>query len=45
MGHGTTNSILLDQQSEDEERALIREVVETIAAAPARARAAGSAPP
>ena len=33
MGHGTTNSILLDQQSEDEERALIREVVETIAAA------------
>jgi allantoinase len=32
MGHGTTNSILLDQQTEDEERALIREVVETIAA-------------
>jgi allantoinase len=32
MGHGTTNSILLDRQTEDEERALIREVVETIAA-------------
>ena len=32
MGHGTNNSILLNRQSEDEERALIREVVETIAA-------------
>ena len=39
MGHGTTNSILLDRQSEDEERALIREVVETIAAQHRRAPA------
>lgn len=31
MGHGITNSVLLDQQTEDEERALIREVVATIA--------------
>ena len=31
MGHGTNNSILLNAQAEDEERALIREVVETIA--------------
>jgi allantoinase len=30
MGHGTNNSVLLNAQSEDEERALIREVVETI---------------
>lgn len=32
MGHGTTNSILLNAQSEDEERALVKETVETIAA-------------
>lgn len=32
MGHGLNNSILLNAQPEDEERALIREVVETIAA-------------
>ena len=38
MGHGTTNSILLNQQTEAEERALIKEVVSTIA------RAAGKAP-
>ena len=31
MGHGTNNSILLNAQAEDEERALVREVVETIA--------------
>jgi allantoinase len=31
MAHGTTNSILLNAQSEDEERALVRESVETIA--------------
>ena len=31
MGHGTTNSILLNAQGEDEERALVRESVETIA--------------
>ena len=30
MGHGTSNSILINNQSEKEERALIREVVETI---------------
>jgi allantoinase len=30
MGHGTNNSVLLNAQNEDEERALIREVVETI---------------
>lgn len=33
MGHGTSNSILINRQSEAEERALIREVVETITAA------------
>jgi peptidoglycan/xylan/chitin deacetylase (PgdA/CDA1 family) len=31
MGHGTTNSILLNAQSEDEERALIRDAVEGVA--------------
>ena len=31
MGHGTTNSILLNAQTEDEERALVRDAVETIA--------------
>jgi allantoinase len=31
MGHGITNSTLLNAQAEDEERALVREVVETIA--------------
>ena len=31
MGHGTTNSIMLNQQSEAEERALIKESVTTIA--------------
>jgi allantoinase len=31
MGHGTTNSILLNQQTEVEERALIKETVSTIA--------------
>ncbi|MGH7088463.1 MAG: polysaccharide deacetylase family protein [Stellaceae bacterium] len=31
MGHGTTNSILLNAQTEDEERALISETVEGIA--------------
>ena len=30
MGHGRNNSILINMQPEDEERALIREVVETI---------------
>jgi allantoinase len=30
MGHGTSNSILINKQSEAEERALIREVVTTI---------------
>ena len=30
MGHGITNSILLSDQTEAEERALIREVVTTI---------------
>ena len=30
MGHGTTNSILINQQTEAEERALIKEVVATI---------------
>ena len=30
MGHGTSNSVLISRQSEDEERALIREVVDTI---------------
>jgi peptidoglycan/xylan/chitin deacetylase (PgdA/CDA1 family) len=30
MGHGRNNSILINKQPEDEERALIREVVETI---------------
>ncbi|MFN0301974.1 MAG: polysaccharide deacetylase family protein [Burkholderiales bacterium] len=32
MGHGSNNSILLNQQSEDEERALIRHIVQTIQA-------------
>ncbi len=36
MGHGTTNSILLNAQSEDEERALVRQSVETIAKAVGR---------
>jgi peptidoglycan/xylan/chitin deacetylase (PgdA/CDA1 family) len=36
MGHGITNSVLLDAQSENEERALIREVVDTITAATGR---------
>ena len=31
MGHGTTNSILLNAQSEDEERAIVRESIDTIA--------------
>jgi peptidoglycan/xylan/chitin deacetylase (PgdA/CDA1 family) len=31
MGHGITNSILLNQQGEDEERAILKEAVETIA--------------
>ena len=31
MGHGTNNSTFINQQSEDEERALIRSVVDTIA--------------
>ena len=44
MGHGITNSIMLNSQSEAEERALIAEVVGTITArASARRRAAGSA--
>ena len=43
MGHGITNSILLNKQSEAEERALIKETVTTIAKASARRRAAGSA--
>jgi allantoinase len=30
MGHGTSNSILINRQTEDEERALIRDVVDTI---------------
>ena len=30
MGHGTTNSVLINRQTEAEERALVREVVETI---------------
>jgi allantoinase len=30
MGHGTSNSILLNRQPEDEERALVRGVVDTI---------------
>lgn len=37
MGHGTTNSILLNQQTEAEERALIKEVVSTIASSAGRA--------
>jgi allantoinase len=37
MGHGTTNSMLFDKQTEDEERALIREVVKTIAAGTGKA--------
>jgi len=31
MGHGTTNSVLINDQSEDDERALIGRVVDTIA--------------
>jgi peptidoglycan/xylan/chitin deacetylase (PgdA/CDA1 family) len=38
MGHGTTNSILLSEQGEAEERALIKEVVTTIT------KSAGKAP-
>ncbi len=38
MGHGTTNSVVLNQQTEAEERALIKEVVSTIT------RSAGKAP-
>src|ERR1041385_9200834 len=38
MGHGITNSIILNQQTEAEERALIKETVSTIT------RAAGKAP-
>jgi peptidoglycan/xylan/chitin deacetylase (PgdA/CDA1 family) len=30
MGHGTSNSILINRQTEDEERAFIRDVVDTI---------------
>jgi peptidoglycan/xylan/chitin deacetylase (PgdA/CDA1 family) len=30
MGHGTSNSMLINRQTEDEERALIRNVVDTI---------------
>ena len=37
MGHGITNSILLSQQSEAEERALISETVSTIAASVGKA--------
>jgi len=37
MGHGTTNSIVLNQQTEAEERALIKEVVTTIAKSAGRA--------
>ena len=37
MGHGTTNSIPLNQQTEAEERALIKEVVTTIAKSAGRA--------
>ena len=33
MGHGTTNSVLLNEQTEAEERALIRDVVDTIRSA------------
>ena len=45
MGHGITNSILLNQQTEAEERALIKEVVvDHRPERPARRRAAGSAP-
>jgi peptidoglycan/xylan/chitin deacetylase (PgdA/CDA1 family) len=38
MGHGTTNSVLISQQSEAEERALIKETVQTIT------RGVGAAP-
>ncbi len=31
MGHGSTNSVLFNDQSEDEERGLIRDIVSTIA--------------
>ena len=37
MGHGTTNSIPLNQQTEAEERALIKEVVTTISQSAGRA--------
>ena len=30
MGHGKSNSVLINRQTEDEERALIREVIDTI---------------
>jgi allantoinase len=36
MGHGTTNSILFNAQGEDEERALVKKSVETIAKAVGR---------
>ena len=36
MGHGVTNSVLLNKQAEDEERAIVKEAVETIAKATGR---------
>jgi peptidoglycan/xylan/chitin deacetylase (PgdA/CDA1 family) len=36
MGHGTNNSTLINKQPEDEERALIKHIVETIAKATGR---------
>ena len=36
MGHGETNSVWINQQSEDEERALIRNVLDTIGKATGR---------
>jgi len=36
MGHGTNNSIMINKQPEEEERALIRQVVDTIAGATGR---------
>ena len=44
MGHGTSNSILINSQSKAEERALIKEAVGTILRASVRRRGAGSAP-
>ena len=43
MGHGTTNSTLLSRLPEKEERALIKEAVNTIGEPSARRHAAGSA--